>query len=83
MQGTRGGPRRLVVGAGAKPVPPGPCNPFGTRWMGLDPPGVGIHGTPDAASIGYCVRTAASGCRSPRPSGSSSNVDVGTPVVIL
>ena len=42
-------------------VPPGPGNPLGTRWMGLSEPLVGIHGTPDAASIGYsrshgCVR---------------------------
>lgn len=42
-------------------VPPGPGNPLGTRWMGLSAPLVGIHGTPDAASIGYsrshgCIR---------------------------
>src|SRR5262249_23697359 len=36
-----------------QPVPPGPGNPLGTRWMGLSAPYVGIHGTPDAASIGY------------------------------
>jgi len=40
---------------GAKPIPPGPNNPLGTRWMGLSAPGVGIHGTPDPASIGYSV----------------------------
>jgi len=45
--------------AGLKPVPPGPGNPLGTRWMGLSAPGVGIHGTPDAASIGY---SASHGC---------------------
>src|SRR6266536_1451921 len=44
---------------GEKPVPPGPGNPLGTRWMGLSAPGVGIHGTPDAASIGY---SASHGC---------------------
>ena len=32
--------------AGLEPVPPGPGNPLGTRWMGLTAPGVGIHGTP-------------------------------------
>jgi lipoprotein-anchoring transpeptidase ErfK/SrfK len=47
--------------AGAKPIPPGPGNPLGTRWMGLSAPGVGMHGTPDDASIGYseshgCIR---------------------------
>jgi lipoprotein-anchoring transpeptidase ErfK/SrfK len=47
--------------AGLKPVPPGPDNPLGTRWMGLSAPGVGIHGTDEPASIGYseshgCIR---------------------------
>lgn len=46
---------------GAEPIPPGPGNPLGTRWMGISAPEVGIHGTPDAASVGYspshgCVR---------------------------
>ncbi len=40
---------------GQKPIPPGPNNPLGTRWMGLSSPGVGIHGTPNPASIGYSV----------------------------
>ena len=44
---------------GLEPVPPGPGNPLGTRWMGLSAPGIGIHGTPDAASIGY---SASHGC---------------------
>ncbi len=46
---------------GESPVPPGPGNPLGTRWMGLSAPGVGIHGTPQSGSIGYslshgCIR---------------------------
>jgi L,D-transpeptidase catalytic domain/Putative peptidoglycan binding domain len=46
-----------------KPIPPGPGNPLGTRWMGISVAGVGIHGTPDPASVGYslshgCVRMA-------------------------
>ena len=41
--------------AGQKPIPPGPSNPLGTRWMGLSAPGVGIHGTPNDGSIGYSV----------------------------
>jgi hypothetical protein len=40
---------------GAVPIPPGPGNPLGTRWMGISAPGVGIHGTDDPASIGYSV----------------------------
>ncbi|MGA0122920.1 MAG: L,D-transpeptidase [Gaiellales bacterium] len=35
-----------------EPVPPGPSNPLGTRWMGLDRHDIGIHGTPDSGSIG-------------------------------
>jgi lipoprotein-anchoring transpeptidase ErfK/SrfK len=38
-----------------KPIPPGPGNPLGTRWMGISVSGVGIHGTPDATSVGYSV----------------------------
>lgn len=35
-----------------EPVSPGPGNPLGTRWMGLDRDDIGIHGTPDSGSIG-------------------------------
>jgi L,D-transpeptidase catalytic domain len=38
--------------SGAEPIPPGPGNPLGTRWMGLSARGVGIHGTYNAASVG-------------------------------
>jgi L,D-transpeptidase catalytic domain/Putative peptidoglycan binding domain len=68
---------------GAKPIPPGPGNPLGTRWMGLSAPLVGIHGTPDAASIGY---SASHGCirmRIPDASWLFDHVEVGTPVVIV
>jgi hypothetical protein len=37
------------------PIPPGPKNPLGTRWMGLSVPGVGIHGTPNPTSVGYSI----------------------------
>ena len=42
-----------------KTVPPGKCNPLGTRWMGLSLKGYGIHGTNRPASIG---RNASHGC---------------------
>jgi lipoprotein-anchoring transpeptidase ErfK/SrfK len=69
--------------AGEKPVPPGPGNPLGTRWMGISSPGVGIHGTPDAASLGYsashgCVRMAI-----PQAEWLFDHVAVGTPVYIV
>jgi lipoprotein-anchoring transpeptidase ErfK/SrfK len=68
---------------GEQPVPPGPGNPLGTRWMGLSAPGVGIHGTPDSASIGY---SASHGCiRMHIPSAEwlFNHVDVGTTVFIV
>ncbi|MFN2471589.1 MAG: L,D-transpeptidase family protein [Gaiellaceae bacterium] len=67
----------------SKPIPPGPGNPLGTRWMGLNQFAVGIHGTPDAASIGY---SASHGCirmRIPDATWLFDHVRVGTPVVIL
>ncbi len=68
---------------GAKPIPPGQGNPLGTRWMGLTAPGVGIHGTPDAASIGY---SASHGCirmRIPEAEWLFDHVAIGTPVFIV
>jgi lipoprotein-anchoring transpeptidase ErfK/SrfK len=68
---------------GLEPVPPGPGNPLGTRWMGLNVSAVGIHGTPDAASLGY---SASHGCiRMAIPSAEwlFSKVRVGTPVFII
>jgi lipoprotein-anchoring transpeptidase ErfK/SrfK len=52
-------PTQDAWAAGLKPVPPGPGNPLGTRWMGLSAPGVGIHGTDEPSSIGY---SASHGC---------------------
>ena len=42
-----------------KIVPPGRCNPLGTRWLGLSRKGYGIHGTNRPDSIG---RNASHGC---------------------
>lgn len=44
--------RRLVL-------PPGPNNPVGVAWIGLDRPGYGIHGTPAPEQVG---RTESHGC---------------------
>jgi lipoprotein-anchoring transpeptidase ErfK/SrfK len=68
---------------GLKPVPPGPSNPLGTRWMGLDAPGVGIHGTDEPGSIGY---SASHGCirmQVPDAEWLFNQVDVGTTVYIV
>ncbi|NPV52960.1 MAG: L,D-transpeptidase [Firmicutes bacterium] len=40
---------------GRKPVPPGPDNPIGSRWLGLSYDGYGIHGNNDPSSIGKAV----------------------------
>jgi lipoprotein-anchoring transpeptidase ErfK/SrfK len=68
---------------GEKPTPPGPGNPLGTRWMGLTAPGVGIHGTPDSASVGYsrshgCIRMYISDAE-----WLFDHVDIGTQVFIV
>jgi len=40
-------------------LPPGPNNPVGVAWIGLDKPGYGIHGTPTPEQVG---RTESHGC---------------------
>jgi lipoprotein-anchoring transpeptidase ErfK/SrfK len=40
-------------------LPPGPNNPVGVAWIGLDKPGYGIHGTPNPEQVG---RTESHGC---------------------
>lgn len=40
-------------------IPPGPNNPVGRAWIGLDRSGYGIHGTPDPEKVG---RTESHGC---------------------
>ena len=40
-------------------IPPGPNNPVGLAWIGLDRPGYGIHGTPSPEDIS---KTESHGC---------------------
>ncbi len=40
-------------------LPPGPNNPVGVAWIGLDKPGYGMHGTPNPEQVG---RTESHGC---------------------
>ncbi len=64
-------------------LPPGPNNPVGVAWIGLDRPGYGIHGTPRPEDVG---RTESHGCF--RLANWNAEyllnlVTVGTPVYVL
>lgn len=69
----------------AKPIPPGPDNPLGTRWMALDAPGgtVGIHGTNTPSSIGYSLSHGCIRMRSADAEDLYRRVRIGTPVDIV
>ena len=69
--------------AGAQPVPPGPNNPLGTRWMGLSAPGVGIHGTDEPWSIGHSESHGCIRMQVPSAEWLYNRVRVGTPVFII
>ncbi|MGE0492336.1 MAG: L,D-transpeptidase family protein [Vulcanimicrobiota bacterium] len=67
----------------AKLTPPGPDNPLGTRWLGLDSNLVGLHGTPFPGTIGTrsshgCVRLKITDIEA-----LYELVNVGTPVTIF
>jgi lipoprotein-anchoring transpeptidase ErfK/SrfK len=68
---------------GLKPVPPGPGNPLGTRWMGLSAPGVGIHGTDEPWSIGHSESHGCIRMQVPDAEWLYRRVTVGTPVFIV
>jgi lipoprotein-anchoring transpeptidase ErfK/SrfK len=67
---------------GLGPIPPGPGNPLGTRWIGTSAPAVGMHGT----YADYSVGTPAShGClrmHIPDVEELYDQVSVGMPVII-
>jgi lipoprotein-anchoring transpeptidase ErfK/SrfK len=68
---------------GLKPVPPGPGNPLGTRWMGLSAPGVGIHGTDEPWSIGHSESHGCIRMQVPSAEWLYNRVSIGTPVFIV
>ncbi len=75
-------PRSMVLNEGVKdvPVPPGPLNPPGDRWMGWSKPGFGFHSTVSPRSIG---RAASHGCVRLYPEGARGMfkvVTVGMPI---
>jgi len=67
----------------AEVVPPGPDNPLGTRWLGFNRGGVGIHGT----NAPWTVGTASShGCMrmvTGQVEKLFEMVSLGTPVIVL
>lgn len=66
-----------------KPVPPGPKNPLGDRWMQLSKKGYGIHSTNEPRSIGMPV---SHGCIRLYPEDAEllyNLVKIGTPVHIV
>ena len=68
---------------GLLPVPPGPNNPLGTRWMGLSAPGVGIHGTDAPSSIGYSLSHGCIRMQVPDAEWLFDHVGIGTTVHIV
>jgi hypothetical protein len=76
-------PPKSPWAAGQEPIPPGPNNPLGTRWMGLSAPGVGIHGTPNDGSIGYSVSHGCIRMHIPDAEWLFVRVRIGTPVYIV
>jgi len=68
--------------AGLGPIPPGAGNPLGTRWIGTSAPGIGIHGTPNAASIGSAASHGCIRMRIPDVENLYPKVQVGMPVFI-
>lgn len=68
---------------GLEPVPPGPDNPVGTRWLGLGFDGYGIHGTSAPKTVGT---SASSGCirmYNQDVEALADLVDVGTKVTLI
>jgi len=63
-------------------IPPGPNNPVGSAWVGLNLPGYGMHGTPNPEDIGH---TESHGCfrlANWNASKLLKMIKVGTPVMI-
>ena len=67
---------------GLGPVPPGPGNPLGTRWIGTSAPAVGIHGSPASWSIGSAASHGCLRMHIPDVEELYEKVNVGMPVVI-
>ena len=66
----------------AEPIPPGPDNPLGTRWLGFDRGGVGIHGTNAPWSVGSASSHGCMRMVTPQVEKLFELVDIGTPVIV-
>jgi L,D-transpeptidase catalytic domain len=69
--------------AGLGPVPPGPSNPLGTRWIGLSAPGIGIHGTPQPWTVGTAASHGCIRMYMREVEWLFERVNIGTPVFIV
>lgn len=67
----------------AKPVPPGPDNPLGSRWLGFDWGEVGIHGTNAPWTVGSAASHGCMRMVTEEVEELFDLVEVGTPVVVL
>ena len=76
-------PPKSPWAANAKPIPPGPANPLGTRWLGFNWGGVGIHGTNAPWSIGSAASHGCIRMRVPEVEALYELVQVGTPVTVF
>lgn len=68
---------------GAVVPPESPENVLGTRWMGINEPGYGIHGTRDPESIGKQITKGCVRMRNDEVEELYSIVPIGTPVTII
>lgn len=68
---------------GGEPIPPGPNNPVGTRWLGLGFPGYGIHGTNNPASIGSAASLGCIRMQNAHVEELTDLVEVGTTVELI
>lgn len=77
-----GDPEAATIG-GKMIIPPGPNNPVGVAWIGLELTGYGMHGTPRPEDIG---RTESHGCfrlHNWNADRLCRSVAIGLPVIIL
>lgn len=76
-------PPKSPWAANAKPIPPGPGNPLGTRWIGFDWGGVGIHGTNAPWTIGSAASHGCIRMRVAEVEALYEQVEEGTPVTVF